>query len=100
MKNYALAESGFAIIDGISVPPCCGTVLEALSFFGEPVTINELIEQYGDLFGYSSWYSHLRLLEQKGLVERTEVASVRRRKFRVKWQIAPVAREFIELVGE
>ncbi len=98
MKNFALAASGFAIIEGVSVPPCGVTTLEALCYFGAPTTIAELMQQYDNLFTYASWYVHLRHLEQKGLVVRTEEVSTRRRKIQVKWQITPLAREFIELV--
>jgi DNA-binding MarR family transcriptional regulator len=98
VNNNALAHTGFAIIDGISVPPCGVTTLEALCYFGEPVTIIELEEQYEDLFRYSSWHAHLRHLEQKGLVVRSTETKARKRKTRVKWQITQTAREFIELV--
>lgn len=98
MVNFALADNGSAIVQGVSVTPCGVTTLEALAYFGEPVTISELMAQHGELFGYSSWYLHLRSLEVKGLVARSEVVSVRKRKLRVKWQVTSLARKFIELV--
>ncbi len=98
MHNFALADTGFAIINGVSVPPCGVTTLEALCFFGDPVAIAELMEEHFGLFNYSSWHAHLQHLERKGFVTRSEVATARTRKLRVKWQATHAAREFIELV--
>jgi DNA-binding HxlR family transcriptional regulator len=100
MNNYALADTGFAIINGVSVPPCGVTTLQALCFFGEPVTITELMEQNEGLFKYSSWHAHLEDLKRKGFVTRSEVTSTRKRKFRVKWEVTAMARRFIELVQD